>query len=43
MPLPPIPSDALARIDAVHGEDVQEIARLMLEADSASAIVSSND
>ena len=36
-------SDALARIDAVHGEDVQAVARLMLETNSASAIVSSND
>ncbi|WP_242491731.1 M16 family metallopeptidase [Actinomyces minihominis] len=36
-------SDALARIDAVQKEDVQEIARQMLGAVRSSAIVSSND
>lgn len=35
-------ADSLARIDAVQGEDVQEMARRMAEADRASAIVGPN-
>ncbi len=36
-------SDALARIDAVHVEDVKEMARRMLESERTSAIVSPSD